>query len=251
MPQKITTDGIIIKETNIGEFDKVVTVLTRELGIIRAFVTNARKITNKNFSASGLLCYGTYTFYETRDAYRISESEPREMFFELRQDIEKLAVAQYLCEVCSYYAPKEESAEDFLRLILNSFHFLSTGKIKPLLIKAITEMRICVLGGYMPDFSGCADCGEYDADNMFLLINKGVIKCGGCYTPSESELSFPLNKTVTAVFRHILYSDFEKLYSFSVPDEYIGNVARISESYIINQTEVKFRTLKFLHSLGI
>ena len=35
---QIDTDGLIVKEQNIGESDRLVTVLTREEGILRAFV---------------------------------------------------------------------------------------------------------------------------------------------------------------------------------------------------------------------
>ena len=113
MPNKITTDGVVLKETSIGESDRVVTILSRELGIIRAFVTGAKKVGSKNSAATSLLCYGTYSVYKTKDAYRVSESEPKEMFFELRQDIEKLAVAQYISELCVFMAPQEKMQKCF------------------------------------------------------------------------------------------------------------------------------------------
>lgn len=247
----MTTDGIVIKETNIGESDRVVTLLTRQLGIIRAFVTNARKITNKNSAASSLLCYGTYTVYKTKDAYRISESEPKEMFFKLRSDIEKLAVAQYLCELSSFHSPLEEPAEDFLRLLLNSLHFLTEDRLKPLLIKSITEFRLSVLCGYMPDFVACGNCACYENDKMFFLIDEGRVLCGNCYVPNEREISFLIDKTLMATIRHILYSDFAKLYAFNLPDEYVSYLNKISEKYIISKTEQTFKTLNFLHSLSI
>ena len=66
MPNKITTDGVVLKETSIGESDRVVTILSRELGIIRAFVTGAKKVGSKNSAATSLLCYGTYSVYKTK-----------------------------------------------------------------------------------------------------------------------------------------------------------------------------------------
>ncbi len=251
MSQKIMTDGIVIKETNIGEFDRVVTILTRKLGIVRAFVTNARKITNKNSAATSLLCYGTYTVYKTKDAYRVSESEPKEMFFKLRSDIEKLAVAQYLCELCSFHAPEEEEAEEFLRLLLNSLYFLTLDRLKPLLIKSITEFRLSVLCGYMPNFVACKECASYESDKMYFLIDESSIVCDNCYTPNEREVSYPLDKTLLATIRHILYSEFNKIYSFVLPDSYIPYLCKISEKYIIGKTEQTFKTLKFLHSLNL
>lgn len=251
MPQKITTDGIVIKETNIGEFDRVVTLLTRKLGIIRAFVTNARKLTNKNSAASTLLCYGTYTVYKTKDAYRISESEPVEMFFKLRSNIENLAIAQYLCELCAFYSPQGEPSEEILRLLLNSVNCLAEQKMNCLLVKSITELRLCSLCGYMPNFVACNNCAAYESKEMYFLINEGIIMCENCYFPNEREVSFLIDKTLMATIRHILYCDFNKLYSFNLPDKYISYLNKVTEKFVLSKTEQTFKTLNFLHSLTI
>ena len=52
----IKTDGIILRETMTGEQDRLVTVLTRSNGVIKAFVNGARNPKNKNVSSTGLLC---------------------------------------------------------------------------------------------------------------------------------------------------------------------------------------------------
>ena len=56
----IKTDGIILRETMTGEQDRLVTVLTRSNGVIKAFVNGARNPKNKNVSSTGLLCYSDF-----------------------------------------------------------------------------------------------------------------------------------------------------------------------------------------------
>ena len=107
------TDGIIIREQNIGEADRIVTVLTRELGVVRAFASGARRIKSKNLSSTGLLCYSRITLFRSKDTYRINDAEPLELFFDLRRDIEKISLAQYFCELALTLAPAEEEAGDF------------------------------------------------------------------------------------------------------------------------------------------
>ena len=120
---QLSTDGLVIKEMNISENDKLITILTRKEGVIRAFVKGAKRIKNKNNVATQLLCYSRFSIYKGRDKYIVDEAQLKEIFFELRNDIEKLAIAQYFCELCMEAIPEEVDSEDFLRLILNALFF--------------------------------------------------------------------------------------------------------------------------------
>ena len=62
----VRTDGIIIREQTTGEQDRLVTVLTRDKGLIKAFVNGGRNPKNKNVSATDLLCYADYTIDKTK-----------------------------------------------------------------------------------------------------------------------------------------------------------------------------------------
>ena len=62
----IKTDGIILRETMTGEQDRLVTVLTRSNGVIKAFVNGARNPKNKNVSSTGLLCYSDFVIHKSQ-----------------------------------------------------------------------------------------------------------------------------------------------------------------------------------------
>ena len=63
---QINTDGLIIREQSIGESDRLVTVLTREQGILRAFVRGAKAMKSRSASSTQLLCYSRLSIYEGR-----------------------------------------------------------------------------------------------------------------------------------------------------------------------------------------
>ena len=92
---RTNTDGLILKEHNIGEKDKLVTVLTRHNGLVRAFVRGAKSVNNRKNSSTGMFCFSKLCLYKTKESYIIDEAEPIELFFELRNDLEKLSLAQY------------------------------------------------------------------------------------------------------------------------------------------------------------
>ena len=68
---KIQTPGLIIKETNIGENDKLLVILTKDYGIVRAFADGVRRMKNKNSAATSLLCYSNFTLNQKTPRFLI------------------------------------------------------------------------------------------------------------------------------------------------------------------------------------
>ncbi len=247
---KFTTDGLIINTHNVGENDRSVVVLTRDRGILNAFVSGARKVGSKNMAGTSLLAYSSLTVTEKGETNRITESEPIKTFVNLSSDILKFSLAQYFCELCAGIVPYGVEDEDYLRLVLNSLHFLADGSKDIYLIKAVTELRLMVIAGFMPDLVGCSECGSDQDFPLFLDIEGGELLCKGCKIKSDRKgLFMELDRTTLAAARHIAYSDFNKLYSFSVPKEHSKYLSTLSERYLLSQTERKFKTLDFFHSL--
>ncbi len=247
---KFSTDGLVIKENNVGESDRVVQVLTRDKGLIGAFVSGARKPKSKNAAATALLCYSHFTFTQTKDTYRITESEAIDVFFGLRTDIEKLSLAQYICELCQAMVPFGIEGEDFLRLALNSLHFICKGKMDIYSVKAVCELRMMAVAGFMPDLVGCRACGGDRQFPMWLDLIGGDMLCAECKSASAVQGQFAeLDKTTFAAMRHILYSDFSKIFSFSLPLQNARYLSFVTERYLLAQTDRKFKTLEFLHSI--
>lgn len=243
---RFSTDALVIKEKNIGENDRLVTLMTRDRGIIRAFATGAKSIKSRRGSATVLLAYSNFYIDQKGDTYRITEASPIRVFFGAGSDIVKLSLSQYFCELCGVLAPENSESENFLRLILNSLHFLSETDRSPLLIKAITELRTAVLSGYMPDLVGCCECGKFEDDVMYFDFTSGLLFCRDCGRGTGS--AAPVDRTVLSAMRHIVYSDFKSLYSFSIPQSSEKNLSDITEKYILAQTEHRFATLDFFNS---
>lgn len=246
---RFSTNGLIVKESNTGENDRIITVVTADRGLVRAFATGTRRIGSKNFSGTGLLCYSNLTFNQKKDTYKVQEATPIEVFFSLRSDIEKMALAQYFCELCLAIVPEEEPAEPYLKIVLNSLSFLADGKRDFYLLKAITELRMLTIAGYMPDLVACTDCGAFAEEDMFFDPYSGLLYCNA-HRPERPGLQ-PLNGALLAALRHIMYADISKLYSFSLLGEGARALSGITEKFVTVQTERRYKTLEFLHSMGL
>lgn len=240
------TKGLIIKEQSIGEQDKLVTVLTDDMGVIRAFVRGAKSVKSKKQSATGLLCYSSLSLYSGKDAYIIDDARAIEVFFGLRSDIEKLALAQYFAELSFELAPQEIDGDEYLRVVLNSLYMLSENKRPALQVKAITELRLLSLAGYMPNLVACDRCGEYETPTMFFNFEHGILFCENC---APSEVALPVELQVISYMRHIVFSELKKLYNFTVPDSKLEELSYITETYMKTKTDRTFKTLDFYNSL--
>jgi hypothetical protein len=77
---RMNTDALVLKVTDTGESDRLVTLLTAEYGVIRAFANRAKKINSKMHGATQTLCYGEFSVYRSRDSYIIDDAVAKEVF---------------------------------------------------------------------------------------------------------------------------------------------------------------------------
>ena len=92
---QVVTQGLIIKEQAVGESDRLVTILTKDEGVVRAFARRAKNLKDSKNAATGLLCYSRLKLSKGRDTYNVNEAFPIEVFFGLRKDVTALASVSY------------------------------------------------------------------------------------------------------------------------------------------------------------
>lgn len=242
---QLKTDGLIIRETDVGDYDRILTLLTRDHGVVHASARGGRRLKGRLGTNCRLLCYSRFTLFKGRDKYIIDDAETTEAFVGIRRDIEKLALAQYFCELALALSPADEPAEMNLRLILNAVFMLEKDKLRAGLIKAAYEIRLLTLSGYMPDLVACIVCGEYEPENgTFFYPNEGVLRCGACGGTTEGG-GLSLCPSALAAMRHLAYAPFEKLFSFSLPPEAEKELCAASEAFMHCRLERSFPTLEF------
>ncbi len=242
---QINTEGLVIRERSVGENDRLITVLTRDCGLIKAFANGAKRLKSRSQSATQLLAYSSFIFYQGRDSYTVNDARSKEIFFKLRQDIEKLSLAQYFCELAEELAPEMDAADDYLKLMLNALHFLAKDARPKLMLKSVVELRMLGLSGYMPDLTACEACGNFEDGKMYFESRSGTLTCEACGGAGNL-----INPSVLAAMRHICYAEFVKLFNFTLPDDAYRALSEATEHYLLTQTQKTFKTLEFYKTLG-
>ena len=240
----IQTKAIVIKENNVGETDRLLTLLTEKAGVIRAFARGARSVKSKALSATRLFCYSEMSIWASADKYVIREAEPKEVFFGLRDDIADIALAQYFAQLLIELAPVEENAGDYLKLMLNCLHFLQKKSKAREQLKAIFELRVLSMAGYMPALEACAACGSFESKVMYFVPRTGELFCEGCQKGGRA-----VSISVVSAMRYIIYSEFKKVFSFELTDTALAQLESISEQYLLEQTGKGFSTLEFYRTV--
>lgn len=242
------TKALILKEQNIGEQDKLVTMLTADFGIMRAFVRGAKSLKSKKQSATGLMCYSNISLCKSKDSYIIEEAQALETFFGLRENIEKLSLAQYFLELAAEFSPEGTDATEYLRVVLNSLYMLANNKRPPEQLKAITELRLVSLSGYMPNLIACERCGEFETPTMYFDLERGLLYCENC---ADENALMPLELGIVSAMRHIIFADLNILYNFTLPNEVLSDLSYVTEKYLLLKTGKTFKTLQFYYTVAV
>ncbi len=245
--QHLMTDGLIVREyPTVAESDRFVAILTRDKGLVRASARGARNVKSRFGAATQLLCYSRLSLIPARDKYILEDAKPQAVFFSLRQDVERLSLAQYFCELALHMTPTDASAPEHLRLLLNALHYLSEGSREPLLLKAVVEGRLLCLEGYMPDLNGCCHCGRAEDTLWWFSPVDGTLTCSVCAQPADA---LPVTAGVLAALRHILCGEFARAFAFSLPTADLVQLARLMERFLLAQQQRRYNTLEFYHTL--
>ena len=108
------TEGIVLREQPSKDFDSILTLLTKEKGVITAYARGVRK-RGALRAATELLSCSCFVLFSNRDRYSVDKADLVRLFMGVRSDVEKLALASYFCELTMQTAPREEPAEEYLR----------------------------------------------------------------------------------------------------------------------------------------
>jgi len=250
--------GLVIRTVDIKETDRLVVIFTEEHGAITALARGARSLKSRKLAATMQFCYGKYVLYKQGDKLWIKEAELIENFFDIRQSIEGLALANYICEVLSDVTV-EEAEEDLLRLSLNSLYAISKRLHSIEKIKAVFEIRAVSILGFMPNVLACYECESKEGDFFFDIMG-GVIECRACHEkksishiehadPHETHILCILSEGAKIALGYAIYAPIERAFSFKISDEDMRLFSRATEEYILNQMGHGYKSLDFYKSL--
>ncbi|MEG1874054.1 MAG: DNA repair protein RecO [Angelakisella sp.] len=244
---QLLTNALVIREKRLEEHDRLLTLLTPDKGVITAYARGATRLKGGMVSCTEQLCYSSFKLFWRGDRVFVDNAESDTIFFGLRQDLDKLSLATYFCQLCTELVPPLDANDQYLRLMLNCLHYLEKNGMDRRLLKPLFELRILSLSGYQPDLSACAVCGGLCAP-LWLSPQGGTLYCDGC-RPADASSLIPLTDGVFQAMRHILYSDFTKLFHFKLSQAGAAELCRVSKQYMLAQVERVLPALNYYETI--
>ncbi len=173
--------GIILKQINTGEADKIVTILTQHNGKLKAVMKGCRKPKSRFVGiAEQFVVSELVLFKGSGDLFRVSQGEIKESYYNLRSDLLKLSYASYFAELAEIVAEEEVQSEKLFFDLVWALHFLNTGKAGLGLTSLTYLLKLMELSGYKPMLLHCANCHEEVRDSEVFSVSLGGMLCKGC-----------------------------------------------------------------------
>lgn len=215
MQEYIWVTGIVLKQSPVGEYDRRVSILTKERGKLPAFARGARKPGSRLAAAASPFAFGKFRLYEGKNSYTMAEAEIQNYFEELMTDYVGACYGMYFAEVTDYYTRENNDEREMMKLLYQSLRALCSSALPNPLVRCIFECRAIAVNGEFPG-------------------------------PPEDE---KLEDSAVYALQYIAASPIEKLYTFTVTDSVLEQLERVAARYMKRFVGCKFKSLEVLQTL--
>ena len=215
MQEYIQITGMVLKAEPMGEYDRRIVILTKEKGKISAFARGARKQGSRLLAATNPFSFGEFRLYAGRSSYSVMEASISNYFEGLREDFEGAYYGMYFLELMDYYTRENSDEKEMLKLLYQSLRALMHDGISNRLVRYIFEMKAMVLNG---EFPGMPREGDWNPSTEYAVS-------------------------------YIMNSGIEKLYTFTVTEDVLGQLREIADDYRRRYLDRTFKSLEIVDNL--
>lgn len=233
----IKTKGIIIAENNMGDFDKMVTLLTPS-GKIGCSAKGARRPKSQLMAGTQFLCFGEYMLFKGSNTYTLNSCETIELFYPIRIDLDKLQYASHITKILQDVTDENQNTYKILQLYLNTLYVISEMELDLEWVVSIFKLRLMCLLGFTPLVKNCTSCQTEENLTHFSLKDNGL-KCMHCAKQDTGAIQ--ISESTKKAIRYITWAPAKKLYSFTLSEENKKQLTMISKLYTDIKLEKEYK----------
>lgn len=257
MGQNVVMTGMVLNVMPIGDYDKRITLLTKERGKITAFARGARRPGSQLLAAANPFSFGEFELFEGRSAYTVAKASIRNYFRELAADFQATYYGFYFLEFAEYYCQENNDETEMLKLLYQSLRALESAAYDNRLVRAVFELKAMAVNGQGPNVFSCQRCGSNESLEWFSA-KKGGAYCKECGKPAAAQLKQQKDGGLTSgtirrveestlyTMQYIISSTVEKLYTFTVSEQVLKELQAVLKEYLGIYAAHTFKSLKIL-----
>jgi DNA repair protein RecO (recombination protein O) len=245
------TEAVVLKQFDLGESDRLITLYTRERGKLKAVARGARK---GNKSRSGLVLpfsYHNFTLYQGKSLAKINHIESIAMNSRLREDLDYMAYASVVSEYVERAGLEDEADQALFSLLALILEKMAQAKKDELLFYLVVfKAKLLLLLGVKPEIENCTICGEkVDLTGTTpLSVEEGGSICKNCFNKKDFKYTlFSLNE-MRALYK-ITFAEFSQLNSAQFSNRILEKINKLTEKFLIYHLDLKPKSLSFLYTI--
>lgn len=243
MGQNIVVTGMVLNVMPIGDYDKRITLLTKERGKITAFARGARRANSQLLAATNPFSFGEFELFEGRSSYTVAKASIQNYFRELTADFTVTYYGFYFLEFADYYCQENNDEREMLKLLYQSLRALISPSYDNRLVRMIFELKAMAVNGVGPNVFSCLKCGKKE-NTLWFSTRHGGILCADC--KREAVDSILIEESTLYTMQYVISSRIEKLYTFTLSEKVLAELQKIMKAYLEKYVGHSFKSLKIL-----
>ena len=239
----LRTPGVVLRTRDLGEYDRLVTLYTRDLGRITAVAQGARRVRSRFGAALELFTLGEAVGYERpgRDLLRLDHFDIHRSFRALREDLERLGQGARMVEAILRLTGERDAQPACFALLLRAFRALESGP--PARVQLAFTLGLLDLLGHRPRLDRCAGCGRLlGTVGVTFDPDRGGVACDGCRAAGAPQVS---SRAVGAL-RGLQAAPWEARLGARIAPAVEREAAAVLDDYLAALSGAALRTPRFL-----
>jgi DNA repair protein RecO (recombination protein O) len=241
----LKAESIILRHSDWGEADRLLVVLTRERGKLRAIAKGARKLTSRKAGHLEPFTYAVLQFSRGRDFWIVTQADTRKAFSHIREELLLTSFSLYCIELCERFTTEEQENRQLFDLLESTLTRIDSD-IDPFIVVRYFEIKLLDLVGYRPQLFKCVQCDKdiLPEDQYFSAEHGGVV-CPRCSRDRISNK--PISLETLKFLRHFQRNEFVKIQKVTTPTQIRQEMEAIMQYYLTYLLERKLNSPDFLH----
>lgn len=206
--EELKVTAIVVSNSDYKENDKLVTLFSLELGILKANIKGVKQAKSKLKFACQPFFVGEFFLVKTGTTYLVKTVNAIDNFYDLTTNYDRYLVATIMMEACKLTLKEGMINEQlFLNLLKHLELICYDTSTNELIILTKFMLNILKLSGFELNFDNCAVCGIKLTLNSNLSLSSNGIVCEAC----SDEYALKIEKNVYSSLKIINNSSLDRL----------------------------------------
>lgn len=179
-------EAVVLRTQKLGEADRIITLLTRSHGKVRAVAKGVRRTSSRFGARLEPFMHVDLQLHTGRSLHIVTQAETLGAYARvIGSDYARYTAGAAMLETADRLVDEHQPAVQQFRLLLGALHALAAREHAPGLVLDSYLLRALAVAGWAPSFTECARCGAEGPHHAFAVAMGGAV-CSRCRPPGAA-----------------------------------------------------------------